>query len=512
MNSRTSADLEFYPRHVTRRRFFQQCGTGMGALALASLLNEKLLRRADAARSPRLRPSRISRRRPRTSFTSSNPAGRRTSTCSITKPELIKRNGQKMPDEMREEHPAGADRQGCQLLGTNYKFASSTASRACGFRNCCRTLRPSWTTSAFVQGFYSEAFNHDPATLFMNTGAQLSGRPSMGSWFSYGLGSENKDLPGLRGDDPPASASRSPTIPGAADFCRRCIRACSSVRRAIRCCIVSNPPGMGAERRRQSLDAVQRPESDALRCAARPGDRDAHRRLRNGVSDADQRAGSDGHFQRAGKHARRSTRRRRAGRRLRTTVCSPAGWSNAACASCSCITAAGIITAVPMATRVRPQETLCRNRSTGGCPDQGPQRARAAGRNAGHLGRRIRPHADDARRPRARTTSAAIIIRTASPSGWPAAASSRASSMARPTTSASTPSRTRSTSTTCTPRSCTCFGIDHTQADLPIPRPRLPPDRRAWRSGEDDPGVSAHRQFKPVPAEAGQAPLPPLAL
>ena len=48
---------------------------------------------------------------------------------------------------------------------------------------------------AFVQGFYSEAFNHDPATLFMNTGAQLSGRPSMGSWFSYGLGSENRDLP-----------------------------------------------------------------------------------------------------------------------------------------------------------------------------------------------------------------------------------------------------------------------------------------------------------------------------
>ena len=47
----------------------------------------------------------------------------------------------------------------------------------------------------FVQGFYSEAFNHDPATLFMNTGAQLAGRPSMGSWFSYGLGSENKDLP-----------------------------------------------------------------------------------------------------------------------------------------------------------------------------------------------------------------------------------------------------------------------------------------------------------------------------
>ena len=47
----------------------------------------------------------------------------------------------------------------------------------------------------FLQGFHSEAFNHDPATLFMNTGAQLAGRPGMGSWFSYGLGSVNKDLP-----------------------------------------------------------------------------------------------------------------------------------------------------------------------------------------------------------------------------------------------------------------------------------------------------------------------------
>jgi len=58
-----------------------------------------------------------------------------------------------------------------------------------------------------VKSLHTEAINHDPAITFITTGAQLAGRPSIGSWMSYGLGSENRDLPGLRRHDLPRHRS-----------------------------------------------------------------------------------------------------------------------------------------------------------------------------------------------------------------------------------------------------------------------------------------------------------------
>jgi len=52
-----------------------------------------------------------------------------------------------------------------------------------------------------VRSMTTEAINHDPAHMFMNTGSQIAGRPSMGSWVVYGLGSESEDLPGVESVD-----------------------------------------------------------------------------------------------------------------------------------------------------------------------------------------------------------------------------------------------------------------------------------------------------------------------
>ena len=54
---------------------------------------------------------------------------------------------------------------------------------------------------AVVRSLHTEAINHDPAVTFLQTGSQIAGRPSIGSWVSYGLGSESKNLPGLRRQD-----------------------------------------------------------------------------------------------------------------------------------------------------------------------------------------------------------------------------------------------------------------------------------------------------------------------
>src|SRR5216117_1030419 len=180
-------------KFVTRRRFFQQCGTGMGALALASLLNEKLFAAiSPAGESKPLGPHfKAKAKNIIYLFQSGGPSHL---DLFDYKPELIKRDGQKMPEEVLKNIRLAQIGKNAAVLGTNYKFKQYGKSGV-----WLSELLPHLSTIvdevAFVQGFYSEAFNHDPATLFMNTGAQLAGRPSMGSWFSYGLGSESKDLP-----------------------------------------------------------------------------------------------------------------------------------------------------------------------------------------------------------------------------------------------------------------------------------------------------------------------------
>ena len=81
----------------------------------------------------------------------------------------------------------------------------------------------------FIKSMHTEQINHDPAITFLQTGFQLAGRPSMGSWVAYGLGSENRDLPAfvvmISSGRNREATSRSTTGSGAAAFCRRVIRA-----------------------------------------------------------------------------------------------------------------------------------------------------------------------------------------------------------------------------------------------------------------------------------------------
>ena len=70
--------------------------------------------------------------------------------------------------------------------------------RAPGSASCCRTSATIADDIAIVKSLNTEAINHDPATTYIQTGSQQPGRPSLGAWLSYGLGSENQNLPGVR--------------------------------------------------------------------------------------------------------------------------------------------------------------------------------------------------------------------------------------------------------------------------------------------------------------------------
>ncbi len=239
----------------TRRKFLQQCGTGMGALALGSLMNEKLF--ATPARGaigaglpgPHFAPK---AKNIIYLFQSGGPSHL---DLFDYKPELIKRNGQKIPEEILKNIRLAQIGKNAALLGSRYQFRQHGQSGV-----WLSELLPHLATIvedvAFVQGFYSEAFNHDPATLFMNTGAQLSGRPSMGSWMSYGLGSENKDLPAFVVMSTGAGQPLTNNSWGSG-FLPTVHQGVQLRSQGDPVLFVSNPPGMGAQRRRESLDAVR---------------------------------------------------------------------------------------------------------------------------------------------------------------------------------------------------------------------------------------------------------------
>jgi hypothetical protein len=242
-------------RQITRRRFLQQCGTGMGAMALASLLNEGLFGKESAVAAAGSAPAQL-HFPPKAKniiylFMSGGPSHL---DLFDYKPELIKRNGQTTPEELVKNVRLAQIGKEAKLLGTRYQFAQH-GPQGVWISELLPHLASMAGEICFVQGLYSEAFNHDPATLFMNTGAQLAGRPSMGSWFSYGLGSENKDLPAfvvlMTGVGQPLTASA-----WGSGFLPTVHQGVQLRSQGDPVLFVNNPAGMGAERRRQSLDAI----------------------------------------------------------------------------------------------------------------------------------------------------------------------------------------------------------------------------------------------------------------
>jgi hypothetical protein len=237
---------------VTRRKFFQQCGTGMGALALASLLNENLFA-APAAQNGPIGPHFAPKAKNIIYlFQSGGPSHL---DLFDYKPELIKRNGEKMPADILKNVRLAQIGKDAAVLGTKYKFKQYGKSGV-WLSELLPHLQGIADEVCFLQGFYSEAFNHDPATLFMNTGAQLAGRPSMGSWFSYGLGSENKDLPAfvvlMTGVGQPLTTSS-----WGSGFLPTVHQGVTLRSQGEPVLYVSNPPGINGQRRRESLDVIR---------------------------------------------------------------------------------------------------------------------------------------------------------------------------------------------------------------------------------------------------------------
>ncbi|MFM8291686.1 MAG: DUF1501 domain-containing protein [Planctomycetia bacterium] len=182
---------------ITRRHFFAHCPIGVGALGLSSLLARSAAARPAPADPLAPRPPHFPARAKSVIFLFM-AGGPSQLDLFEHKPDLTRLDGEFIPESfVAGKRFAFMDAMAKpKLLGTRYRFARHGRSGA-----WVSELLPHTAgivdELTFLRGCRTDLFNHAPAKLFMNTGTGLFGRPSMGAWVTYGLGSECDDLPGF---------------------------------------------------------------------------------------------------------------------------------------------------------------------------------------------------------------------------------------------------------------------------------------------------------------------------
>lgn len=246
-------------QNQTRRCFLSTSGVGLGAIALSSLSGAPA--QADVEIDP-VRP--LATKPPHFA-----PTAKRVIYLHLTgsppnldlydyKPELVRRDGQECPDEFLAGRTFAFTSGTPKLMGTPRKFAQYGGSGTWLSDALPNFHEPAVVDEmCFVHSMTTDQFNHAPAELLIYTGSPRSGRPSLGAWATYGLGTENQDLPGFvvlisSGVQPNGGANSygSGFLP--------------SVFQGVQCrgkgdpvLYVSDPAGMDRELRRRSLDALK---------------------------------------------------------------------------------------------------------------------------------------------------------------------------------------------------------------------------------------------------------------
>ena len=199
------------------------------------------------------------------------------------KPELVKRDGEDCPEELLAGKRFAFIGGEMKLAGSKFKFAPHGQSGQTILR-AAAAPGPVADDIAVVRSLHTEEINHAPAQMFLHTGFGRGGRPSFGSWVTYGLGSENQDLPAyvvlLSGPAGGAGTSLWSQRVSAERLPGRPV----PLERRPGAVPVAIPRATAPTDRRRVLDAVRRAEPDAARRRRRPGNRHAHQPVRDGVS------------------------------------------------------------------------------------------------------------------------------------------------------------------------------------------------------------------------------------
>src|ERR1700730_18356975 len=234
---------------LTRRHLFRQSGLGIGSLALSSMLNRELCAQA-VPRAPHFAPK-------AKNIIFLFMAGAPSQLALFDyKPQLAAFDGKPCPAEVIKGERFAFIKGVPKLLGSPHTFARHGQSGA-ELSNLLPHLAKVADDIAIVRSMRTTQFNHAPGQLFMNTGHQIPGRPSMGSWLTYGIGSESSNLPGfvvlLSGQNQPDGGKSCwgsgflPTVYQGVQFRSQ----------GDPVLFLSNPDGVSTETRRRSLDLLR---------------------------------------------------------------------------------------------------------------------------------------------------------------------------------------------------------------------------------------------------------------
>jgi hypothetical protein len=194
MNCESHLYRGIHPTSLARRWFLRDCAVGLGAAALAELAGARSAAAAPAANNLLApKPSHFPGKAKNVIYLFMAGAPSHLELFD-NKPELAKWDGKLPPAELLKGYRAAFINPNSKLLGPKFKFDKYGQ---CGAE--LSELLPHLATVvddiAIVKSMVTDAFNHAPGQILMNTGNQQFGRPSMGAWVTYGLGSETQDLP-----------------------------------------------------------------------------------------------------------------------------------------------------------------------------------------------------------------------------------------------------------------------------------------------------------------------------
>ena len=177
-------------RIQSRRSFFRRCAGGLGTIALSQLLSGEEVKSPLAPRPPHFAP-----KAKNVIFLFMEGAPSQMDLFD-PKPELRRWHGKPLPESRTKDLKLAFIKPTASVLGSEFNFAKHGQ---CGME--LSELLPHTAGIAddicLVRSMHSEAFNHHPGQLYLFTGHMLAGRPTMGSWVTYGLGSESQNLPGF---------------------------------------------------------------------------------------------------------------------------------------------------------------------------------------------------------------------------------------------------------------------------------------------------------------------------
>ena len=189
-----------YKRSLSRREFLSNTAMGMGAMALGSLINPIGLHgsigKLATSNGGILGGTHFTPKAKRVIFLLQSGAPSQLDLFDY-KPLLNKMNGEQLPDSVRQGQRLtgmSAGQSSLALAGSQFSFNQYGESRSWVSELMPHTAKIV-DDLCFIKSMHTEAINHDPAVTFIQTGSQLAGRPSMGSWLHYGLGSDNENLP-----------------------------------------------------------------------------------------------------------------------------------------------------------------------------------------------------------------------------------------------------------------------------------------------------------------------------